>query len=63
MTVEANSQVTGIVTAQELAQHLKVNMRTLQRWRAQAKIPFVKISRCQVRYDLAAVRRALGFGA
>lgn len=48
----------GIVTKPELAESLKVGERTLDRYVAQRKIPYIKLGRL-IRFRLADVQKAL----
>jgi excisionase family DNA binding protein len=48
------------ITTAQLANHLQVTTRTLANWRADGRIPFWRLSRCAMRYELSAVEAALG---
>jgi hypothetical protein len=47
------------ITTRQLADHLQVTTRTLANWRKQGLIPYWKLTRCALRYELSAVERAL----
>ncbi len=51
-----------LLTADGLARRLQVRPSTIQRWARQGRIPAVRLSPKVVRYDLAAVVRALRDG-
>ena len=51
--------LTGPLTTRQLAAHLGVTERTLAPWRRNGRIPFWPINSLCVRYNLAAVERAL----
>lgn len=46
-------------TTRELAEALRVCPATIRRWTSSGRIPCIRLSRRIVRYDLAAVIRAL----
>jgi excisionase family DNA binding protein len=48
-----------LLTAQELATHLKIKAGTVALWTRQGRIPARRLSRKVVRYDLAQVLAAL----
>jgi excisionase family DNA binding protein len=49
-----------LMTAPELADHLRLGKRAVSRLTRSGRIPSVRISRRAVRYDLEAVMAALG---
>jgi predicted site-specific integrase-resolvase len=53
-----NNDTTEILTTPELADKLKVNPRTIDRWRKNGQIPYIKFSRF-IRYDWDSVRAAM----
>ena len=48
-----------LLTATELAEHLRVRPDTVRTWSRQRVIPRIKLSRKVIRYELAAVVAAL----
>jgi hypothetical protein len=55
---EESSDV-GLLTRKQLAQHLRVSCRSVDNMQARRQIPFLRLSRRCIRFDLQAVRRAL----
>ena len=47
------------ISTRELADFLGVSTRTIHSWKTQGRIPFWKIGKQLVRYELSAVERAL----
>ena len=50
---------TELLTAEEIAEKLKITPSTITMWGRQRKIPRVKVSHKIIRYDLEAVQNAL----
>jgi predicted site-specific integrase-resolvase len=48
------------ITSRQLADHLQVTMRCLANWRKTGRIPFMRLTARCLRYELGAVREALG---
>ena len=55
-----NAATTELLTADELAERLKVPPQTVRNWASRGTIPAVRITRRIRRFDLADVMRALG---
>lgn len=53
---------TDLLTADELAGRLQVRPSTIRRWAQKGRIPTVRLTSKVVRYDLAAVIRAMSDG-
>ena len=49
-----------LMTTSELAAYLSISVKTVARWRAHARIPFIKLSTGRYRYRLGEVLHALG---
>lgn len=50
---------TELLTADELADRLRLRPSTIRRWAREGRIPAVRVTPKVVRYDLAAVLRAI----
>lgn len=50
---------TELLTAEELAERLRVRPDTVRRWTRQGRIPTVRLSRKVIRYDLSRVLAAI----
>jgi excisionase family DNA binding protein len=53
------TDLSSLLTKQELAQLCRVHLRTIDAWMAERRIPFVKIGKRAVRFDRIAVQKAL----
>lgn len=52
------SQRSTTSTTRDVANHYRVSLRTIQNWRDQRLIPFVRINSRVVRYNLDEIERA-----
>jgi excisionase family DNA binding protein len=54
------TNIAQLLTARELAERLSISRGQLRRLIGQGRIPSVEFGRCTTRFDVAAVRKALG---
>lgn len=57
--MSGNNQCFQLLSEKSLAEILDVSPRTLRTWRKEGRLPYIRISRGTVRYDLAEVMEAL----
>ena len=51
-----------LITTSELAERLGVTSDTIRKWTREGRIPCLRVGRKTLRFDLAAVLDALGYG-